>query len=79
MEEAQIFKNLEILFRKVFGEETNISRTTSIDDLEQWDSLTHMQLINEIELFFGISFSLDEVIGIDGVNSLVELIYKKLR
>ena len=79
MEEAKIFENLEVIFRNVFGEETTISRTTSIDDVEQWDSLTHMQLINEIELFFGISFSLDEVIGIDGVKSLIELIQKKLR
>jgi acyl carrier protein len=78
MDEQQIFKNLETIFGRVFGAETNITRATTIDDLEQWDSLTHMQLINEIELFFGISFSLDEVIAIDGVNNLVQLIHRKL-
>lgn len=46
-------------------------------DFENWDSLTHMQLVSEIESAFKISFDMDEIVDINSPQDLVVLIEKK--
>lgn len=49
----------------------------SRNEFENWDSLTHMQLISKIEGKFGISFDMDEVADINSPEDLVSLVSKK--
>lgn len=77
--ENEIIDQLRIIFREVFNDEKlDIKENTNADDIEQWDSLTHMQLINEVEQHFNVSFSLDEVMQLNGVGNLVQLIKSKV-
>ena len=50
-----------------------ITEDTTMDDLEEWDSLTHVMLIGELEIQLGISISLDEAVEITNVRELLEL------
>lgn len=50
---------------------------TVADDVEDWDSLTHMQLIVAIEKRFGIKFTLPEVQGLRDVGQLVTAVLAK--
>ncbi|MBE5866183.1 MAG: acyl carrier protein [Lachnospiraceae bacterium] len=50
-----------------------ITEDTTMDDLEEWDSLTHVMLIGELEIQLGISISLDEAVEITNVKELLEL------
>ncbi len=47
-------------------------------DFENWDSLTHMQLLSEAESVFKISFEMDEIVEINSAQDLANLIDKKL-
>ena len=53
--------------------EDMITEETHMDDLEEWDSLTHVMLIGELETQLGISIPLDEAVEITGVKELLEL------
>lgn len=67
------------IFRYVFDDdELNISDETTANDIDDWDSLTHMQLIVEIEKKFSMKFSVDEVVSAKNVGEFVAMIEKKL-
>lgn len=70
---------LQEIFRDIFDdEELEITETTTAEDIEDWDSLTHMQLIVEIEREFGIKFSTAEVKMAGNVGEFIEIIKGKL-
>ena len=46
-------------------------------DVDGWDSLTHMMIINEIEKNFGVKFKLKELNRLTNMGSLIELIESK--
>ena len=79
MSASEIEKKLEPVFRKVFNEpDMKITQQTGMEDIGQWESLTHLQLINEIESVFQLSFELDEVIEIKTVGDIIRILYCKL-
>lgn len=69
---------LEPVFRQVFDDETiALKRTTTADDIEEWDSLTHMNLVTAMELRFKIKFALGELQKLKNVGDMLDLINKK--
>jgi acyl carrier protein len=74
-----ILSQVQAIFRDVFDEETLlINESTSAKDIEDWDSLTHIQLVTKIEKHFKIRFTVSEVTKLKQVGDLIKLIeYKK--
>ena len=72
---------LEILteiFRKVFDDDNLVmTRETTANDIEEWDSLTHMNIIMVVEKRFKVKFALSEIEGLASVGDLVDLIDRK--
>ena len=74
-----IFHNVQDIFRDVFDEDTlNISDKSSSDDIEEWDSLNHINLVSAIEKEFNIKFSLTELISLKDVGAMIDLMILKL-
>ena len=48
------------------------------DDVEDWDSLSHITLIHEIEAAFGIRFTTKEVLNTKNVGEFIKLIENKI-
>ena len=48
------------------------------EDFEEWDSLSHMTLVSELEKEFGVSMEIDEISEMDSVRNVVEVLKKKL-
>lgn len=77
MDKNEILEKLTEICRDLFDdEELVITESTSAADVEGWDSLTHLSLINEIEVEYDISFLLDEVTKSRNVGELVKAIMK---
>ena len=75
----EIIEELQEIFRGIFDdEELVISRDTTAEDIEDWDSLTHMQLITEIEKKFGIKFTTDEIVKASDLGEFIDIIEGKL-
>jgi acyl carrier protein len=67
------------IFREVFDDETvELTRSTTADDIEAWDSLTHMNLVIALELGFKIKFALGELQILKNVGEMLDLINKKM-
>ena len=79
MENIQIFNNLTPIFRATFDNNLLVlTNELNASDLENWDSLTHMLLITEIEKSFSIKFKLKELSKMRNVGAMVDVIKSKL-
>lgn len=74
-----LYEKLTGIFREVFDNpEITLTPETTADDIEEWDSMTHVNLILMVELRFEIQFSNAEVRGFRNVGDLAEGIRKKI-
>lgn len=53
-----------------------ITRETTADDIEDWDSLEQINLLTAMEKKFGIKFTLDDVRGLANVGDMADLIVR---
>lgn len=75
----EIIEELQEIFREIFDDEDLVlSRETTSDDIEDWDSLTHMQLIVEIEKKYNIKFTIAEIKKAADVGEFIEIIKGKI-
>ena len=49
----------------------------NLKEISNWDSLTHIQLLTEIEEFLGLSFDFEEIDAIQSINDIFVLIDSK--
>lgn len=79
MTKEEIYTKLNNVFRDVFDDDTIIvsSKTTS-SDIEDWDSLEHINLIVAIEQEFKIKFNMKEVTTMNNVGEMVDIILSKI-
>ena len=78
MERSEIYERLNEIFRDVLdNDEIELTDTSRADDIEEWTSLTHIQLIVEIEKAFGIRFKSDEILEWNNVGEMVDSIRMK--
>lgn len=54
-----------------------ITPETTADDVEEWDSLSHIRLIVAVERAFGIKFANAEIESLENVGDLIGAIDKK--
>ena len=67
------------VFRQVFDDSSIvITRTSTADDIDDWDSLTHMNLVIAVELGFKVKFALGELQSLKNVGDMLDLINKKI-
>ena len=76
--DMQLQERLTNTFRKVFHDPgLEISRSMTANDVEDWDSLTHINLIVAIEREFKVKFTTGEVSGLKNVGDLMDMLARK--
>lgn len=79
MDRKEIFEKLTVIFRDVMdNDEIVLEENTTAEDIEEWDSVAHVQLIEHIEDVFGLKFSAKEMMSWDDVGEFVDTIEDKL-
>jgi len=72
-------EKLNAVFCEVFDEEDLvITPEMTANDVEGWDSLSHVNLIVAIESKFGIRFGQKELLSLKQVGDLLNCIEKKI-
>jgi acyl carrier protein len=72
-------RQLQEVFRKVFENNSLIiTDATTANDIRGWDSLTHMHLLHQVEEYFHIQFSFNEVSSFQNVGDMIKTIEKKV-
>lgn len=80
MSREEVFEKLNEVFRDVFDDEAIIvTDATTAEDIEDWDSLEHINLIVAIEKKFGMKFKMSEVTGLKNVGEMVDVIIGRVK
>mgnify|MGYP001575603295 CR=1 FL=1 len=79
METKDIIKQVNSIFVDVLDDEKiSISESSTADDIDDWDSLTNIQLVVAIERHFKIKFTSIEVKAFKNVGEMCVAIQTKV-
>ncbi len=79
MDEAQIYARLSEICSEVFDQESReLASGIRMEDLDGWDSLSHVRLILTIEKTFKIKFLTAEMSGMTTVGDVVAAIKSRV-
>ena len=74
MTRNEVFNGVQDIFRDIFDvDDLVINNTTNSDEIEDWDSLNHINLVSAIEKEFKIKFALGELMMLKDVGAMVDL------
>ena len=73
-----IINRLTEVFRDVFDDDSiTISPATTSADIEDWDSIEHINLIGAVEDEFGLRFKMKEASGMKNVGEMISIISER--
>lgn len=79
MSREEIRERLNQVFIDLFDDESIVlSDETTANDIEDWDSLEHINLIVAIEQEFNIKFNMNEVTTMKNVGEMIDIIASRL-
>lgn len=79
MTREEVYDRLNGVFRAVFDDDSiNVCDKTTSADIEDWDSLEHIDLIVSIEKEFGMKFTMSETTGMKNVGEMVDIILQRV-
>lgn len=79
MTREDILSKINEIFVDAFDrEDIEISFDTTAGDVEGWDSLMQMNLIEMIEDEFSMRFNMDEVVGMENVGAMIDIIVSRI-
>lgn len=78
MTHDDIIERLTEVFREVFDDDSiKINDRTTANDIEEWDSLEHINLIEAVEKEFSMRFQMREVSGMKDVGEMADIIAER--
>ena len=79
MSSTETLETIRLTMEDVFDiDDLVISDATTAEDIEEWDSLSHIRLVVALERKFGIKFKNSEIEGLMNVGDLVRVVDKKI-
>ena len=79
MEKNEILNQVQEIFRDVLdNEDIILTNETTANDVEEWDSLSHIQLIVAIEKNFKLKFTSLEIMKWKNVGEMIDSIYQRI-
>lgn len=70
-------KIINLISKKLKISNSNITKDTQLENIENWDSLNHAVIISSLEDEFNLSFDLDEIIDFETINDISIAVSKK--
>lgn len=78
MNREQILLKIKEVFIDVLDDESIVlNDNTSADDIEDWDSLSHIQLVVGIEKAFNVRFTSSEIQEWKNIGEMIDCMAKK--
>ena len=79
MTREEVYERLNAVFADVFDdEELTVNDETTAADVDGWDSLVHITLIDAVEEEFDISFDMKTIVKLKNVGEMVDVICHEL-
>ena len=75
MERQEILNKLQTVYRDILDDEKIVlTEETTAEDIEEWDSITHVQIVAEIQKVFDVKFSAKEILLWESVGDIIDAI-----
>lgn len=71
-------KIITIIAGSLGVKESELSPNTSMEDTEEWDSLTHMEMIADLESEYGFEFTADEIMQMTTIGAVIKAVEEKM-
>lgn len=55
-----------------------LNDTLTMEDIEKWDSLTHMDLVTSIEEGLNIQLTMDDIMSMKDIKTIKNIVQEKL-
>ena len=79
MTREEVYETLNGVFQDVFDDESiEVHEETTSEDIEDWDSLEHINLIAAVEQEFGVKFNMGQVVSMKNVGEMVDIILSQI-
>jgi acyl carrier protein len=73
-------ERFEKVFRDVFDDENiQVHEEMTADDIDDWDSLSHVQLVMALEREFSLRFGTAEIANLKNVGEFMAMVQKKMQ
>ncbi|MBB1530231.1 MAG: acyl carrier protein [Prevotella sp.] len=80
MKKEEILQQLSLIFEQVLKRSNlKIDYNMSAEDIDEWDSLTNMTIISEIEKKWGVHFKLRDIVRMKNIGDMIDVIIKQSR
>jgi len=74
-----VFYKVSSIFKDIFNDKNlEIFPETTAEDIEEWDSLNHINLIIAHEIEFGVKFTSFEISNLKDIGQFIELLESKI-
>ena len=79
MGSTDLIDRITPIFREVFDDDgLVVTPEMTADDIDEWDSLSHIRLIVAHEIEFGVKFKTIELSDLKNVGNFIDLLKSKL-
>ena len=72
-----IMLKISTIINDTFDSQYSITAETSAEEIDEWDSISHIELITEIEKGFSVRFALGELQDLKNVGDMARLVEEK--
>ncbi len=80
MNRTEVKERLTEVFRDIFDDDSIVlTDATSAKDIEDWDSLEHINLIAAVEKAFKMRFTMREVSGMKNVGEMMDIVCERAK
>ncbi|MGN0621633.1 MAG: acyl carrier protein [Porcipelethomonas sp.] len=80
MSREEITRRLNEVFRDVFDDDDIVvTEDTTSADIEDWDSLEHINLIGAVEQEFRMRFKMKEVSSMKNVGEMIDIVAERAK
>ena len=78
MEREKVLPRLTEVFRDIFDDsKLVINDSTTSNDIDEWDSIEHINLVGAVEEEFSMRFKMKEVSGMKNVGEMIDIICER--
>ena len=78
MNKNEVIARLNEVFRDVFDDDSIVvNDSTTSADIDDWDSIEHINLIGAVEDEFGMRFKMKEVSGMKNVGEMINIVCER--
>lgn len=75
MTRENVYERLNDVFREVFDDDTiEVNDATTSDDIDEWDSFEHINLVVAVEEEFGFKIPMGKTVTMKNVGEMVDII-----